>query len=122
MTDQLEKIEEALEELFAGMEQIENLCAGFDIPSGDEWVEVTSSTLNVFWPYDEEDAEDFEEELRELLPHCNLVEVEEGVYAVYEIELLMAEDMADLVDWVLTEVLEVSEDYEIEAEVFEIEE
>ncbi|MBN1178361.1 MAG: hypothetical protein JXD18_04065 [Anaerolineae bacterium] len=117
--EQIEKIELALEELFDGISEGEDLCASFEIPGSEEWVQLTARELNIFWPYDEEDLHDLEEEMKDIFSRCKLTEFEEGVSATFEIELLELEDMADIVDWVFTEVLEVAEDYQLDIDVFE---
>jgi len=119
-TREIEEIESILNDLYESRESEKDLCASLSIETGNEWIQLTRDVLNIYWPFDDVEAKKLEKALNDVLPKCQLVEMDAGTFLMFEIELLHKKYMARLIDWIFTKVYGLQDTYQIDAKTFEI--
>lgn len=110
-------IRDTLQTLYDGLEGNSDLCATFEIPPGKIWVQVVIDSLNIAWPFDKAAAKVLEKDLAWKLPKADIVSEEDDVFVTFEIELPSVSVMADVLDWLFSDVYKLPYDYQVEPRV-----
>lgn len=115
--DQFAEIRPLIRELFAGMKENENLCLTLEVTHSEPWIQITSDTVNLYWPFDEIATRRLEDELKRRFPVCELLDMKEGVYATYKAELPNVTATSHTIDWIFEHIYKAEHDYSIDAKM-----
>lgn len=111
-------IRDTLQTFYDGLENNPDLCATFEIPDSRIWVQVISDSLNIAWPFDEAAAEVLKKDLAwKLSQSPEIVFIDPGAAVTFGIELPSLSLMADVLDWLFSDVYKQPYDYQIEGRV-----
>lgn len=114
------RIRAILEEFYTGLVDNSDLCASFEIPPGDIWIQLVRDALNMAWPFDQAAAAQLEKDLAACLSHCEMISLDPGVFVTFEIEHSSVIQMADVLDGLFTDVYKLSYDYQFESTVYSL--
>ncbi len=111
-------IRDILQTLYKGLEDEPNLCVTLEIPPGEIWVQLVRDSLNIAWPFDEDASKVLQKDLgRKLSQSPEIVYEDPGAAVTFGIELPSLSIMADVLDWLFSDVYKLPYDYQVQGRV-----
>ena len=100
------------------LEEDEDLCLTFQAIGTDQWIQVLSDSLNLYWTPELGPALSYQQELHKHFPKCSLLRCDENCVAFWMIEWPKLPELAVAIHRIFTQLFRVAKDDSLEYELF----